>query len=84
NARKEKPIWYKNWYKEGQKKVVVQVPTMQELLELIEQAEWEDLPFSLVKDAGLTELPPGSTTVGAIGPAPYEKVDKITADLKLL
>ena len=42
------------------------------------------LPCSAVSDAGRTQLPPGTTTCISIGPAPEEKIDKITGDLKLL
>ncbi|MHA1219301.1 MAG: peptidyl-tRNA hydrolase, partial [Candidatus Heimdallarchaeaceae archaeon] len=35
-------------------------------------------------DAGLTQLPPGTTTVISIGPSRQELIDKISADLSLL
>lgn len=76
--------WYKEWKREGQKKVVVKVVGQRELYELYEQAKGLKLPCFIVNDAGLTELPPGTTTTLAVGPGPEAKVDKVTGELKLL
>lgn len=83
-ARREHRDWYVAWIAEGQKKVVVKVADEKGLRELQEQTTKEGLPNELVQDAGLTELPPGTVTVLAIGPAPNERVDKLTRDLPLL
>lgn len=83
-ARREKREWFDAWLKEGQKKVVVEVAGEKELRKLQKQAVELGLPAEAVQDAGLTELPPGTTTVLAIGPAPSELVDKITGNLPLL
>lgn len=37
----------------------------------------------IVRDAGQTQVAPGSRTVIAIGPAPKSVLDKITGHLKL-
>jgi Uncharacterized conserved protein len=79
-----KKEWFEEWWKSGQKKIVVKVSGEMEILELYEKAVRNGLPASLVKDAGLTELPPGTTTAVAVGPAPDEVVDKLTGGLKLL
>jgi len=42
------------------------------------------IPWSEVTDAGHTQIAPGTMTCISIGPAPEEKIDKITGDLKLL
>lgn len=75
---------FKYWIREGQKKVAVRVESEDELLEIERLAILHKLPFALIRDAGMTELPPGTTTVIGIGPARTEEVDKATGDLKLL
>lgn len=75
--------WAKEWKEEGQRKVVVCAESEEELRELYEKARKAKLPSSLISDAGLTELEPGTKTAVAIGPAPGEEVDKITRHLRL-
>jgi len=75
--------WAKEWKEGGQKKVVVCAESEEELLELYGKARKAKLPCSLISDAGLTELEPGTKTAAAIGPAPEEEVDKITRHLRL-
>jgi len=72
------------WKEGGQKKVVLRVPGLKELFELRELARRHGLPAVLITDAGLTEVPPGTTTVLGIGPAEVGELDKITGNLKLL
>jgi PTH2 family peptidyl-tRNA hydrolase len=84
HARKERSRWLKAWLAEGQKKAVVKVSSDDELHELEDKARELGVPAELVQDKGLTELPPGTTTVLAVGPAPSELVDKVTGHLPLL
>lgn len=83
-AFKEKREWFDTWMRTGQKKVVVKVSSDKELLNIAREAEKLDLPVAVVKDAGLTELPPGTLTAVGIGPAPAKLIDKVTGGLKLL
>ncbi|MEM0347172.1 MAG: peptidyl-tRNA hydrolase Pth2 [Zestosphaera sp.] len=83
-ALKYKKEWVEEWLEEGQKKVVLKVSNLRELMSFYEEARKFGLPASLITDAGLTELPEGTITAVGIGPAPEELVDKITGSLKLL
>lgn len=82
-ARAKNPDWVSEWESTGSAKVVLKVPTKQELLELFENMR-KELPCALVHDAGRTQLEPGEITCFACGPAPASALDKHTGKLKLL
>ncbi len=75
---------YEEWKNSGAKKVVLKVYSEKEILELYEKAKSMDLPCYLVRDAGLTELKPGTITALGIGPYKSSEIDKITGKLRLL
>lgn len=83
-ARKHHPKWWAAWLSEGQCKIVVKVNSEKELLRLEDEAMEAGLPYALIEDRGLTEIPPGTVTCLGIGPAPADKVDGITGKLSLL
>jgi PTH2 family peptidyl-tRNA hydrolase len=83
-ARKRHRSWWEAWLFEGQRKIAVKVKSEKELLELEEQAKELGLPNALITDRGLTQIPEGTVTCLGIGPAPAEKVDRLTGKLKLL
>jgi PTH2 family peptidyl-tRNA hydrolase len=83
-ARKRHRSWWEAWLFEGQRKIAVKVKSEKELLELEEQAKELGLPNALITDRGLTQVPEGTVTCLGIGPAPAEKVDRLTGKLKLL
>jgi len=83
-ARVDKPEWYREWISTGQKKAVLKVSTLDELIKLKEKVEFLGIPFSLIQDAGLTQLEPGTITALGIGPAPSHIIDAVTGELKLL
>ena len=72
------------WEKEGEKKVIVKVTSLEELFEIKEIAEKNSLSNYMVKDAGRTELPTGTITCLGIGPDKDKIIDKVTKNLKLL
>ena len=72
------------WEGEGQKKVVVKVKDEAEMLEVYEQAKRARVPCALIRDAGLTQIAPGTITALAVGPWNEEEVDRLTGHLKLL
>lgn len=83
-ARKYYKAWWQAWMDEGQCKVVVKVKNEKEILELEKEAKALALPCALIRDRGLTEVPPGTITCLGIGPAPSEIIDKLTGMLPLL
>ena len=83
-ARKRHKEWWNAWIEEGQCKIAVKVKSEKELLELEKQVKELALPYALIIDRGLTEIPPDTVTCLGIGPAPAEKIDKITGMLPLV
>ena len=78
-----KAVW-KNWKNSGQKKVVLKIKTMEDLTDIYNKFSKEKILCFLVRDAGLTQLAPGTTTALGVGPALSKNIDKITGDLPLL
>ena len=73
----------REWKGSGQKKVVLRADSESQLFELAERADLEGLPHALVRDAGHTQLEPGTTTALAVGPAAEDRVDAVTGELSL-
>ena len=78
-----KAVW-KNWKNSGQKKVVLKIKNMEDMTDIYNKFIKEKIICFLVRDAGLTQLAPGTTTALGIGPASSTDIDKITGDLPLL
>ena len=68
----------------GKKKIVLKVSNLKELEQIKQDAIEIGVPWSEVTDAGHTQIAPGTVTCISLGPAPEEKIDKITGDLKLM
>lgn len=73
----------REWTTDGQKKVVLRVDDEAGLLALAERADRRGLPFAVVRDAGRTQLAPGTVTALAVGPGPDAEVDRVTGELSL-
>ncbi len=84
HAQKMCPNIVRDWLNDGQKKVVVKVDSEKELKEVFQEACISKIPCSLIRDAGRTQLEPGTYTAVGIGPYESNKIDKITGRLKLL
>ena len=74
----------KKWEKEGCKKIVLKVSSLEELLKFKKMADELKIPNAMIRDAGLTQVKKGEITALALGPEEEEKIDKITRNLKLL
>ena len=73
----------REWEEEGQKKIVLRAGSEEELLSLYERMRRE-IPCALIRDAGHTQLEPGTLTCFGAGPADEALINKYTKELKLL
>lgn len=73
----------RDWEAAGAKKVVLKGESEAHLFELADRAAQAGLPYTIVRDAGHTELAEDTVTALAVGPAPGEHIDKVTGDLTL-
>ncbi|MBI5224252.1 aminoacyl-tRNA hydrolase [Candidatus Micrarchaeota archaeon] len=72
------------WWREGQKKVVLKVKGEKELREIYLEAKKRKIVSVVIRDAGHTQIDAGSMTAIALGPDDEKKLDPITGKLKLL
>jgi PTH2 family peptidyl-tRNA hydrolase len=81
-AKKLEPKKVADWEREGGKKVVLRA-SLDELMEFRQWADGAGVASYLVKDAGHTQVEPGTVTALGLGPDTEEKL-KPTEKLKLL
>jgi PTH2 family peptidyl-tRNA hydrolase len=74
----------REWKDGGQKKIVLKGKSERELHELSEIASQKGIANALIRDAGHTQLEPGTVTALAVGPAEDDIVDRVTGELSLL
>lgn len=67
----------------GGTKIAVRLDSEEEMIAIDKKAKELDVLSSIIRDAGQTQVAPGSRTVIAIGPAPKSVLDQITGHLKL-
>ena len=72
------------WLGEGQPKVVLSVSDGEQLRAAAAAADAAGLPVHVIRDAGRTQLTPGTPTCCAIGPAEDSRIDAVTGGLSLL
>ena len=81
-ARKHEPRLMERWQSSGGRKISLAVDSLDLLKELVIKAKSAGLITHMVKDAGHTEIPPGTITVLGIGPAPKSSINALTGELK--
>ena len=82
NARKSHARLVERWMNAGGRKICLRVDDLAAIQRLAGQAQVAGLVTYLVKDAGHTEVPPGTITVLGIGPRPRRAIDALVSDLK--
>jgi peptidyl-tRNA hydrolase, PTH2 family len=75
---------FRAWLLEGQPKVVLKVGSAEELGQIADAARAAGLAAEIIRDAGRTQLAPGTPTCCAVGPAENSRVDAVTGGLALL
>ena len=81
-ARKHEPRLMERWQSSGGRKISLAVDSLDLLNELMIKAKSAGLITHMVKDAGHTEVPPGTITVLGIGPAPKSSINALTGELE--
>lgn len=82
NCSTELKSIYAKWKSEGSAKIILKA-TDNDIKEIRKLLFTTKLNYSIIHDAGRTQVPSGSNTVIGIGPGPIEEIDKITGHLKL-
>lgn len=76
--------YLKQWEREGETKIVLKVGGgEEEIRSLVAKARKSGLVAEYIKDAGHTQVAPGTITVAAVGPGPAALIDSVTGYLKL-
>jgi len=83
DGQKKTPRFVRQWEMFGQTKVTLKADSQDTLESIQEKAKRLGLVACAIRDAGRTQIDPGTVTVVGVGPGPSELVDKVTGHLKL-
>lgn len=82
-AIKYTPDTVASWLAQGQKKVVLKIGNEREMFELYTDLK-KMFPAAIIRDAGMTQLSPGTATCFAVGPVHEDDIDQYIEHLKLM
>ncbi|MEJ6664747.1 MAG: peptidyl-tRNA hydrolase Pth2 [Euryarchaeota archaeon] len=82
NAKKSNGRLVERWLQSGARKICLKAEDLAEIQRLAGQAQSLGIVSYLVKDAGHTEVEPGTITVLGLGPGPRRAIDALVGDLK--
>jgi len=80
----EQEAWFEAWERNGMAKITIRTPSEEDFNLVAVKAQELNVPMTLVVDAGLTQVPPNSKTVLALGPAPSYITDELCGNYKLM
>ena len=83
-AKRQSPQILDKYLKTGARKIVCTTTNVDALKRIYGEAKDAGLICYMVRDAGHTEIPPGTVTVVGIGPGMRNSIDKITSSLPLV
>ncbi|KAK8853362.1 peptidyl-tRNA hydrolase [Kwoniella newhampshirensis] len=78
------PRLFRAWQNQGQPKIALRCANTEELDTLAAQALSLNICARTIRDAGRTQVAPGSKTIVGIGPGPARLINTVTGKLKLL
>ena len=81
-AKKTHSRMVQRWQETASRKICLSVDDEEDLMYFLGLVEEASLPYSLIEDAGLTEVAPGTVTVLGVGPAPRHTMDHLFSELK--
>ena len=81
---KNSPSTLSSYISDNSAKIVLKVPTFDTFIPLLKFCQEKGYPYTVIKDAGRTQIPAGSATVLGIGVVEKEEMTKMVETLKLL